>query len=309
MRLLFALCWVLASLLIFNSAEAQEDFIQKYILSGKPVEVLFGAYGFANSKWIGRCEPETATKLCGKTYIGIFNNELRSWEFVILDDQTGTIQKYSSHVSTKGDPLDYKMLIWDEEFSFDEKGNLLHSGDGKVGNISPGDLVPTKYQPDTTEVPESGFTDYRRKGIDSLQDYQYQEAIASFNKALLANPSDTILYFYRGYSYLRLQQYDRAVADLEKATMLDQTNADAFSSLAAAYLEQKKYEDVISNATKAIILNPKDAASYFNRGIAYNFTKRYDEAYRDFEEVVNLEPNNEDAIINRDLLLKKVQNE
>lgn len=306
MRLLCTLCWMMISFLVSRNVAAQEDFIQEYIISGKTIEVVFGAYGFADSKWIGRCEPETASRLCGKTYTGKYNNELRTWEFSRLDENTGNVETHSSQAPTKGDPIDYKMLIWDEEFSFDEKGNVVHSGDGKVAHISPGDLMPTSYRPEANEIDKTDVRAYRTQGIDFLQDYEYQNAIDSFDKALEANPTDKILYFYRGYSYLRLKQYDKAVTNLEKATILDQTNADAFSSLAAAYLELKEYEDVIRTATKAIILNPKDAASYFNRGIAYNFTHKYDKAYSDFNEVVSLEPTNEDAITNRNLLLKKI---
>ena len=307
MRLVYTLCWMMISLLVYRNVAAQEDFIQEYIISGKTIEVVFGAYGFADSKWIGRCEPETASRLCGKTYTGKYNNELHTWEFNRHDEKTGNVETHSSQALTKGNPADYKMLIWDEEFSFDEKGNVVHSGDGKVAHISPG-VMPTSYKPEASTTEKADVKDYRKQGIDFLQDYQYENAIDSFDKALDANPTDKILYFYRGYSYLRLNQYDKAVIDLEKATTLDQTNADAFSSLAAAYLELKEYDDVIKTATKAIILNPKDAASYFNRGIAYNFTHKYDKAYSDFNDVVRLEPTNEDAIINRDLLLKKMNN-
>ncbi|MGB7293590.1 MAG: tetratricopeptide repeat protein [Thermodesulfobacteriota bacterium] len=307
MRLSYALVWLLISFFVLRSAGAQEDFIQEYILSGKTIEVVFSAYGFTDSEWIGRCEPETASKLCGKRYTGKYNKELRTWEFSRLDENTGNVETSSSQALTKGDPVNYRMLIWDEEFSFDEKGNVVHSGDGKVAHISPGDLMPMAHRPERDEIGKTDIRKYRQEGIDFLQDYEYQKAIESFDKALEANPLDKILYFYRGYSYLRLEEYGKAVADLEKATILDQTNADAFSSLAAAYLELKKYEDVIRTATKAIVLNPKDAASYFNRGIAYNFTQKYDKAYSDFNEVVNLEPTNDDAMINRDLLLKKVQ--
>ncbi len=309
MRLSYALAWVLISFFIFRNVAAQQDFIQEYIISGKTIEVVFGAYGFTNSEWIGRCEPEIASKLCGKTYTGNYNKELRTWEFSKLDEDTGNVETFSSQALTKGDPANYRILIWDEEFSFDEKGNVVHSGDGKVAHISPGDLTPIAHRPETDEIGKTDIRNYRQEGIDFLQDYEYQKAIESFDKALEANPMDKILYFYRGYSYLRLEEYEKAVADLEKATILDQTNADAFSSLAAAYLELKEYEDVIRTATKAIILNPKDAASYFNRGIAYNFTHKFDKAYSDFSEVVSLEPTNDDAIVNRDLLLKKVQSE
>ncbi len=306
MVLIYAVGLILISFLSLRNVAAQEDFIQKYIMSGKTIEVVFGVYGFIGSEWIGRCEPETASKLCGKTYTGKYNSELRKWEFSRRDDNTGNIETYSSQALAKGDPLDYEMLIWDEEFSFDEKGNVLHSGDGKVAHILPGDLKPTALREGTEETGKTAALNYKKKGIDFLQEYEYQSAIDMFDKALEANPLDNALYFYRGYSYLRLNQYDTAVADLEKATVLDQTNADAFSSLAAAYLELKEYEEVIRTATKAIILNPSDAASYFNRGIAYNFTRRYYKAYSDFNQVVNLEPTNEDAIINRDLLLEKM---
>ena len=309
MRFLYSLSWILISVLIFRTAAAQEDFIQKYIISGRPIEVVFGNYGFAGSEWIGKCDPETSSKLCGKTYTGNYNQELRTWEFTRFNERTEKHESYRSQALEEGDPGNYKMLIWDKEFSFDEKGNVLHTGDGKVAHISPVDLIPTAYSSGAPELERNNIAIYRKEGIDFLQDYEYENAIDRFGKALEVNPLDKILYFYRGYSYLRLKEYDNAVADLEKATILDPTNADAFSSLAAAYLELKEYDDVIRTATKAIILNPRDAASFFNRGIAYNFTKKYEKAYKDFNEVVNIEPANEDAVTNRDLLLKKIRNE
>ncbi len=306
MRLIYPLGLILISFLSIRDLAAEEDFIQRYIISGKTIDVVFGAYGFIGSEWIGRCEPETASKLCGKTYTGRYNSDLRTWVFSRLDSNTGNVETYTSQALAKGDPLDYEMLIWDEEFSFDEKGKVLHTGDGKVAHIWPGDSMSTTQSAETEQTGKASIGDYRKQGIDFLQEYEYQSAIDMFDRALEINPRDNALYFYRGYSYLRLNRYDQAVADLEKATNLDQTNADAYSSLAVAYLELKDFEEVIRTATKAIMLNPNDAASYFNRGIAYNFTNQYDKAYSDFDHVVNLEPTNEDAIRNRELLQRKI---
>jgi tetratricopeptide (TPR) repeat protein len=284
-------------------ASAQEGFIKEYLSSGKPFKVVFGTYGFTDFKWIGKCDPDIANTLCGKTYTGRYLPEIQAWEFKTFNELTKRTEILTSKDLSRGNPGDYKLIIWDEEFSFDEKGRVFHSGDGKVANLYPIEYTPSEYY-----IIEStkGPVYFRNEGYDFIQSQEYEKAIDSLNKSIELSPKFPLSYYYRGYAYLREEDYDRAILDLEKSISLDPNLSDPYASLAIAQLELNDYEEAIRAATKAIILNPKDASSYYNRGLAYYYLKEYEKAYRDFDEALNLDPTNQDAKTNRDLLLKKM---
>jgi len=285
---------------------AQQDFIQEYIYSGRPIKVVFGDFGFTDNKWIGKCGPDIVNKLCRKTYTGRYIAGTQTWEFETFNENTDSTMVNNSQALTQGNPQEYKLIIWDEEFSFDEKGRVFHPADGVVADLSPIDYTDSTYIKNPVESIKINTGGYRNEGFDYLQNQDYQEAINSLNKAIEQDPRDPFAYYYRGFSYLQLEDYSRAIPDLEKATILDSTFSEAYGAQAVAYLKLNDYEEAVKAATKAIIYNPKDATSLFTRGVAYNFLGKYEQAYRDFDEAANLDPTNRDAITNRDLLLKKL---
>jgi tetratricopeptide (TPR) repeat protein len=286
---------------LFSSA--QEGFIKDYISSGKPFKVVFGTYGFTDFKWIGKCDPDIANTLCGKTYTGRYLTEIQAWEFKTFNELTKRTEVLTSKDLSRGNPGNYKLIIWDEEFSFDEKGRVFHPGDGRVANLYPIEYSPSKYY--ITES-KKGPINFRNEGYGFIQSQEYEKAIDSLDKSIELSPKSPLSYYYRGYAYLKERDYDRAILDLEKSISLDPNPSDPYASLAIAQVELKDYEGAIRAATKAIILNPKDASSYYNRGLAYYYLKEYEKAYRDFDEALNLDPTNQDAKTNRDLLLKKI---
>jgi len=284
-------------------ASAQEGFLKDYISSGKPFKVVFGSYGFTDFKWIGRCDPDIASTLCGKTYAGRYLPEIQAWEFSTFNELTKRTEILTSKDLARGNPNNYNLVIWDEDFSFDEKGRVSHPGDGNVANLYPIDYTPSEYY---IIESKSGSTELIIEGYRLIQSQEYDEAIGSLNKSIEFSPKSPLSYYYRGYAYLKKEDYDRAILDLEQSISLDPNLSDAYSSLAVAQVKLKDYEGAIRAATKAIILNPKDAYSYYNRGLAYYYLKEYEKAYGDFDEALSLDPTNQEARTNRDLLLKKL---
>lgn len=284
-------------------ASAQEGFLKDYISSGKPFKVVFGSYGFTDFKWIGRCDPDIANTLCGKTFTGRYLPEIQAWEFRTFNELTKRTEILTSKDLSRGDPNNYNLIIWDEEFSFDEKGRVAHPGDGNVAN-----LYPIEYTPSDYYIIESkrGPTEFTIEGYGFIQSQEYDKAIESLNKSIEFSPKSPLSYYYRGYAYLKKEDYDRAILDFEKSISLDPNLSDSYAGLALAQVELKDYEEAIRNATRAIILNPKDASTYYNRGLAYLYLKEYEKAYGDFDEAVKLDPTNQDATTYRDMLLKKL---
>jgi tetratricopeptide (TPR) repeat protein len=285
-------------------ASAQEGFLKDYVSSGKPFKVVFGSYGFTDFKWIGRCDPDIANTLCGKTYTGRYLPEIQAWEFSAFNNQTKRTEILTSKNLSGGNPNDYNLVIWDEAFSFDENGNVFHSGDGNVAS-----LYPVEYTPSDYYIIESkrGATEFRNDGYALIQSQEYDNAIDTLNKSIEFSPKSPLSYYYRGYAYLKKEDYHRAISDFEKSISLDPNLSDAYAGLALAQVELKDYEGAVGAATKAIMLNPKDASSYYNRGVAYYNLKDYEKAYGDFDEAAKLDPTNQDARINRDKLLEKLK--
>lgn len=300
MRVLISILFLSCFTLV---ASAQEGFIKDYLSSGKPFKVVFGSYGFTDFKWIGRCDPDIVNTLCGKTYTGRYLPEIQAWEFSTFNELSKRTEILTSKDLSRGNPNNFNLIIWDEDFSFDEKGRVFHPGDGKVANLYPIEYSPSKYY--ITES-KKGPINFRNEGYDLIHRQQYEKAIDSLDKSIELSPKSPLSYYYRGYAYLKKEDYDRAILDFEKSISLDPNLSDAYAGLAVAQVELKDYEEAIRAATKAIILNTKDASSYYNRGLAFYYLKEYEKAYRDFDEALKLDPTNQDARTNRDLLLKKM---
>jgi tetratricopeptide (TPR) repeat protein len=284
-------------------ASAQEGFLRDYISLGKPFKVVFGPYGFTDFKWIGRCDPDIANTLCGKTYTGRYLDEIQGWEFSTFNELTRRTEILTSKDLSRGNPANFKMIIWDEEFSFDEKGRVSHPGDGKVANLYPIEYSPSKYYiAESTREP----INLRNEGYDLIQRHEYEKAIGSLDKSIELSPKSPLSYYYRGYAYMKERDYDRAILDFKKSISLDPNLSGAYAGLAVLQVELEDYEEAMRAASKAIELNPEDASSYYNRGLAYYYLKEYEKAYRDFDEALRLDPTNQDARTNRDLLLEKM---
>jgi tetratricopeptide (TPR) repeat protein len=284
-------------------ASAQEGFLKDYISSGKPFTVVFGSYGFTDFKWIGRCDPDIASTLCGKTYTGRYLPEIQAWEFSTFNELTKRTEILTSKDLARGNPNNYNLVIWDEDFSFDEKGRVSHPGDGNVANLYPIEYSPSKYY-----IIESkkGPINFWNEGYDLIQRQEYEKAIDILDKSIELSPKSALSYYYRGYAYLKKGDYNRAILDFEKSISLDPNLSDAYAGLALARVELKDYKGAVGAATKAITLNAKDASSYYNRGVAYYNLKGYEKAYEDFDAAARLDPTNQDARTNRNLLLKKL---
>ncbi len=284
-------------------ASAQEGFMREYVSSGKPFKVVFGPYGFTDFKWIGSCGSDVAASLCGRTYTGRYLPEIQAWEFSTFNELTKRTEILTSKEFSGGNPDDYNLIIWDEEFSFDEEGRVFHPGDGQVASLYPIEYSPSKYYiVESKKAP----VDFWSEGYDLIQRQEYEMAIDVLDKSIEVSPKFALSYYYRGYAYLKKGDFNRAISDFDRSISLDPNLSDAYAGLALAHVELKDYKGTVDAATKAIMLNAKDASSHYNRGVAYYNLKEYEKAYEDFDAAARLDPTNQEARINRDMLSEKL---
>ena len=99
-------------------------------------------------------------------------------------------------------------------------------------------------------------------------------------------------YHARGLEYLNNEDYNRAIADFTQAKLLDPDDAYAYRKRGSTYIYKGDYDNAITVYTQAIRLDPNDAEAYHWRGFAYDNKGDYDRAIADYETALQLEPNN-----------------
>lgn len=84
--------------------------------------------------------------------------------------------------------------------------------------------------------------------------------------------------------------FEEAAASFERAVRTDPENAFAYNALGSARARLKQWSIATSHFAKAIEIKPDYAAAYFNRGVAYYNASRYELALQDFSWAVEEEP-------------------
>lgn len=141
---------------------------------------------------------------------------------------------------------------------------LFLSGCGNTTTTQ--DTPPTQTQ--TVKTPPQispQSKEWADKGLAAYQEYNYQEAIANYNKAIEIDPNN-----YNALSG-------------EGVALAMRGNANGKKADVAAGIDLIK---------KALELAPDDVASFYNLALAYKINGQYDESIEWFQKVIAKDPNN-----------------
>lgn len=148
---------------------------------------------------------------------------------------------------------------------------------------------------DDTELDSSGVMTHAAKAQTYLEDAQYDQAIAEYNKILamdldLVNPAvaASVAYKGRAFAYIQKEQYTAALADCNKAIETNPQDAQTFAFRGEAYYKTEKYDLAIADCDKAIALNPNLSIAYRTRGFVRKAKRDYDGAIADFNKFQEL---------------------
>jgi tetratricopeptide (TPR) repeat protein len=119
---------------------------------------------------------------------------------------------------------------------------------------------------------------------------RYEEAEASYRKAIELNPSYAPSYSNLGNLLKDLKRYDEAEASYRKAIELNPLLPEAYYNLGNLLKDLKRYEEAEASYRKAIELNPSYATSYYNLGNLLKDLKRYEEAEASYRKAIELNP-------------------
>jgi tetratricopeptide (TPR) repeat protein len=122
----------------------------------------------------------------------------------------------------------------------------------------------------------------------------WEGAIARFNDALgqTTKPSSSfnqsLVYFFRGITYLLKGDSDHALDDLNQTIKLQPTFAEAYVNRSVIYIAKGDYSHSLADLNEALRLKPDLPITYNNRGMVYLQTKDYDRAIADFNQTLKL---------------------
>lgn len=136
-----------------------------------------------------------------------------------------------------------------------------------------------------------------KKGMERLEQMDYNGALESFEAALVYNEDEQLIYRGEGLAYMGLGNYGEAANCLLQSISYAEGNVtnlefDTNYYLATAYYKQGKYEEAEKIYTAILDLRDKETDAYYLRACTLLKEGYYEAAIKDFEKAFSLEPDN-----------------
>ncbi len=134
------------------------------------------------------------------------------------------------------------------------------------------------------------------KGIDSLNEKKYMEAIDYFTQSLQIDRENPDTSYYLGIAYLKIDK-NQAEYYLKKTLDYSPGYIEALISLAQLKYDLKNYNETIALCKKGIEINPKTGRFYILMGISCYNVGQKNEALAALNKYLELEPDGKYANI------------
>ncbi|MEH1826083.1 MAG: tetratricopeptide repeat-containing serine protease family protein [Nostoc sp.] len=144
----------------------------------------------------------------------------------------------------------------------------------------------------------------RGVSLEKLQ--RYSEALASYDKVIAIKPDYHLAWYGRGNSLRNLQRYTEALASYDKVIAIKPDYYQALLYRGISLDNLQLYSEAIESYNKAIAIKPNYEDAWFYRGISLAKLQLYSEAISSYDKAISINPNYQLAIDNRKGLLKKL---
>jgi tetratricopeptide (TPR) repeat protein len=119
---------------------------------------------------------------------------------------------------------------------------------------------------------------------------RYEEAVASYERALLLRPSDVDALTGRADALQVQGRLDDALAGYQEALALAPGHPDAHINLGAALTQLRRYGEALAHCERALALQPDSAGALCNRGALLSELGRFSEAVATFDRALAIDP-------------------
>lgn len=148
------------------------------------------------------------------------------------------------------------------------------------------------------------FDSLHLSGLLAAQKDQLQVALELMTRAIEIKSTEGFAHKNLGVVLHHLERYDDAILSYQKALLIDPSDSEALYSMGNAYFSQLMYEEAISKYKDALKLNPDLLSAHLNMGIALYELGFYDSAVVCFDAALELSPDYAEAFYNRGMALE-----
>jgi tetratricopeptide (TPR) repeat protein len=128
---------------------------------------------------------------------------------------------------------------------------------------------------------------------------RYEEAIASYDQALEIKPDDHKAWYNRGNALVNLGRYEEAIASYDRALEIKPDDHDAWNYRGFALADLGRFEQAIASSDRALEIKPDKHEAWNNRGNALYNLGRLEEAIASWDRALEFKPDDPEAWNNR----------
>jgi tetratricopeptide (TPR) repeat protein len=132
---------------------------------------------------------------------------------------------------------------------------------------------------------------------------RYEEAIASYDRAIEIDPNHSNAHNNRGVSLDKLGRYEEAITSCDRAIEIEPNHSNAHHNHGVSLNNLGRYEEAIASYDRAIEIDPNHSNTHNDRGISLDNLGRYEEAIASYDRAIEIDPNNLYAHNNRGVSL------
>ncbi len=155
-------------------------------------------------------------------------------------------------------------------------------------------------------VSDGEAEEWKKRGNEQYYERDFEEAIASYDKALEFKPDDHAAWNNRGIALDNLGRREDAIASYDKALKLKPDDHAAWNNRGLALVNLGRLEEAIASWDKALEIKPDKHEAWYNRGNALDNLGRLEEAIASYDKALQLKPDYHEAWNNRGVTLDKL---
>ena len=126
----------------------------------------------------------------------------------------------------------------------------------------------------------------------------YKESLINYQKALSFEPYKTSIHSAIGRSYYRLENFKLAESSYNNALEIDSTEMNSLIGAGYNYMATRDYEHALIKFKKALNVNPENRSALLGQGDAYYWLGMYDKAIDSNERILRINPEDVIALSN-----------
>ena len=145
------------------------------------------------------------------------------------------------------------------------------------------------HEEDTLDQRDFQKYDLYKKGVNSMSNEKFEDAIRSFELALRLDAKYVDAWVKKGYAHFHLEEYNSAILSYDKALEVDINNVEPWNLKGLAYYKLKNFDKAIAACEKAIDVNPNDAMVWYNYACYLVLIGRIDEGLEALKRSIEID--------------------